>query len=141
MKVTFMHLCDYAIVSRDGKLSLLGIRERIHAAVFPWPHPTLFFVFQLQADSTDRGREFAVKVQCIDQDGNHLLEGVLPVQPREGGEPWEFQSHNQVMELHGFPFPRAGTYEFVIGWEGMTVGPDSPARLRFEVAAVKAPDA
>ncbi|MBU4305370.1 MAG: hypothetical protein KJ893_07100 [Candidatus Omnitrophica bacterium] len=43
-KLKFSFLCDYASVSRDGKLSMNGIFENINSRVFPTRHPLMFVV-------------------------------------------------------------------------------------------------
>ncbi|MFH2137354.1 MAG: hypothetical protein ABII88_02455 [Candidatus Omnitrophota bacterium] len=43
-KLNFSFLCDYAMVSREGKLSMNGIFENINARSFPTHHPIMFIV-------------------------------------------------------------------------------------------------
>ncbi|MBI4844907.1 MAG: hypothetical protein HY810_00250 [Candidatus Omnitrophica bacterium] len=43
-KLSFAFLCDYASVSREGKLSLNGIFENINARAFPVHHPLMYIV-------------------------------------------------------------------------------------------------
>ena len=43
-KLRFSFLCDYALVSREGKLSMNGIFENINIRSFPSPHPIMFVV-------------------------------------------------------------------------------------------------
>jgi hypothetical protein len=45
--VEFAHLCDYASVSMDGKLSLAGIFDRFMVKDAPTVHPMLFIVTKL----------------------------------------------------------------------------------------------
>lgn len=46
-KLNFMHLCDDAIFSQDGKLSLIGIFEVINVATIPGSLLKAFLVFNL----------------------------------------------------------------------------------------------
>jgi len=43
-KLNFSFLCDYASVSREGKLSMNGIFENINVRQLPTPHPLMFIV-------------------------------------------------------------------------------------------------
>ena len=43
-KLNFSFLCDYASVSREGKLSMNGIFENINVRKFPTHHPMMFIV-------------------------------------------------------------------------------------------------
>ena len=43
-KLNFSFLCDYAYVSREGKLGMNGIFENINARKFPVHHPLMFVV-------------------------------------------------------------------------------------------------
>lgn len=43
-KLNFSFLCDYASVSREGKLNMNGIFENINAKNFPTHHPLMFVV-------------------------------------------------------------------------------------------------
>ncbi len=43
-KLNFSFLCDYASVSREGKLSMNGIFENINVRSFPTHHPLMFIV-------------------------------------------------------------------------------------------------
>lgn len=135
MIVTFAHLCDYAIVSQDGKLSVLGIFDKVNAPVFPWPHPTFHFAFQVESEYDERGTDFTIRVQLVNQDGALLMQGELPIRTIETGAPGQRQHSNQVMAVHGFPFPKADTYEFVIQINGAVVN-----RLPFEVLHAKPPE-
>ncbi|MFH1062823.1 MAG: hypothetical protein V1747_08105 [Candidatus Omnitrophota bacterium] len=43
-KLNFSFLCDYASVSREGKLSMNGIFENINVLQLPTHHPLMFIV-------------------------------------------------------------------------------------------------
>lgn len=46
-KLNFIHLCDDAIFSQDGKLSLIGIFEVVNVVAFPGSLLRAFLVFNL----------------------------------------------------------------------------------------------
>jgi hypothetical protein len=45
-RVDWAVVCDYALVDGAGKISLLGIFERLFAANFPAMHPVMYFAAQ-----------------------------------------------------------------------------------------------
>ena len=47
-KLNFSFLCDYASVSREGKLSMAGIFENINVRALPTHHPLMFIVTNIK---------------------------------------------------------------------------------------------
>ena len=106
-------IADEANVSQEGKLNVMGAFDRIAAGVFPTMHPKMVFVFRVQAEFRDAGKEEAVRVRLMDEDGGVLFEasGEIVGPPVQPGE---FASANQIFTLVGIRFPRPGPYKFVI---------------------------
>ncbi len=50
-KLNFSFLCDYASVSREGKLSMAGIFENINVRSLPTHHPLMFIVTNIRGVS------------------------------------------------------------------------------------------
>jgi uncharacterized protein DUF6941 len=74
MQINFAHLCDYASVSREGKLSVMGIFDKINAQQLPYTHPQAFLAFQIEINSAEAGRPFAIEIHCVDADGNEVFK-------------------------------------------------------------------
>lgn len=53
VKLNFSFLCDYASVSREGKLSMSGIFENINARTFPVYHPLMYVVANLSGVTSE----------------------------------------------------------------------------------------
>ncbi len=99
-------LCDHAMVSQDGKLSLIGIFDRIAVPGLPVQHPRFFVVAVFDMAPG----EYTVRVELIDPTGASVLQeqGVeIPVGVAEAG-----QSGNLVAELNMLPLEFAGRYDF-----------------------------
>lgn len=113
MRVTLAVLADYANVSREGKLNILGIFDIIHAKAFPCVHNQMQLVMRFEADIAERGRQKSIEVQLIDEDGKQImrLEGQMKI-----GEikPGELFTANQVLTLQNLLFEKPGTYRFDI---------------------------
>jgi len=48
VKLNFLHICEKAFLSQDGKLNIIGIFNRIGATSFPAAHPELFVVASIK---------------------------------------------------------------------------------------------
>jgi hypothetical protein len=113
MKVTLAVLADYANVSREGKLNILGIFDIIYAKAFPCVHNQMQLVIRFEADIGERGRQKSIEVQLIDEDAKQIM--------RLGGQmtigevkPGELFTTNQVLTLQNVLFEKPGTYRFDI---------------------------
>lgn len=113
IQVTLALLADYANVSREGKLNILGIFDRINAQSVPAVHPQMQLVMTLEADRGDADKEHRVEIELIDADGTKLFSiggnlkfGAPP--------PGEHVRINHIIQLNGLRFDRFGNYEFKI---------------------------
>jgi len=106
-------LADYAIISNEGKLCIMGIFDRIHAAQSPITHPAMHLVVTFEADSRDAGKKHSVEFELIDADGHGLFKigGELFFSPPPLGEVARF---NHILNLNNLVFKDFGTYEFKV---------------------------
>lgn len=113
VKVALGLLADYANVSREGKLNILGIFEHITAQSVPAVHPQMQLVMALEADRGDADREHKIEIELIDADGTKLfsISGDLKfgAPPSGGGI-----RINHIIQLNNLQFNRFGDYEFKI---------------------------
>ena len=99
-------LCDHALVSQDGKLSLIGIFDRITVPGLPVQHPRFFVVAVLDMAPGNH----QVRIELLDPTGHNVLQeqGVeIPVSVAGVG-----QSGNLIAELNMLPLDFAGQYDF-----------------------------
>lgn len=99
-------LCDHALVSQDGKLSLIGIFDRIAVPSLPIQHPRFFVVAVFDMAPGNH----MVRVELLDPTGHNVLQeqGVqIPVSVAGVG-----QSGNLIAELNMLPLDFAGRYDF-----------------------------
>lgn len=113
MEVALALLADYANVSREGKLNILGIFDNIYSQSVPATHPQMQLIMRLEADRLEADREHKVEVELIDADGNKLFSigGNLKFGPPPPGEKVRI---NHVIQLSNLRFDRFGSYEFKI---------------------------
>jgi hypothetical protein len=105
-------VCDHAIIDQHGKLSVLGIFDRIWVERFPAIHPRLHLVLRLKGRRTEVG-DHAILIQLVDDAGREVLRGEGNVQI---GEPPAGIVDIEAAAVLAFdvPLERAGVYTFEI---------------------------
>lgn len=113
VKVALALLADYANVSREGKLNILGIFDRVNAQNLPAIHPQMQLIMTLEADRGDADKEHKIEIELIDADGTKLFSigGSLRFGPPPPGEQVRI---NHIIQLNNLQFNHFGTYEFKI---------------------------
>jgi hypothetical protein len=113
VQVNLALLADYANISREGKLNILGIFDRINAQSMPAIHPQMQLILTLEADRVDADKEHKIEIQLIDADGAKLFS--IPGDLKFGQPPpGERVRINHIMQLSNLQFSRFGEYEFKI---------------------------
>ena len=132
MEVPLALLADYANVSREGKLNVMGVFNRIWATEFPTVHPEMQLVFRLEAGPSERGQEKTVEIKLLDADAALIqhLTGHLTV-PQESPE-LTIQI-DQIVKFTGVTFQGPGDYRFDI-----LVGGEPKNSVRFAVERLPA---
>lgn len=135
MKVSFIHICDYATVSREGKLSIMGIFDRIFAQSFPAVHAMLYLAFEIELIPAELGRQFQIEIHLTDADGGKLLtaNAEMQVDPAlaKAGDTVHLP---QVLQFAGVQLPKAGRYSFHVFLNG-----DHKKERAFDVGPLEAP--
>jgi hypothetical protein len=114
VEVTVAVLADYANVSQDGKLNIMGIFQEINATAFPFPLPRMFLVLTFEAGPAEFGSQKQLRIALLDEDGAEKItmsgELQVPRPPRPGRQAYI----NEAIGLAGVPFEKAGDYQFAI---------------------------
>lgn len=116
MKVHLALVCDHALIDQAGKLSVLGIFERIWVERFPAVHPRLHLVLRLKGRRTEIG-DHPIVITLKDGDGREVLRGDGQVQI---GEPPAGITEVEAGAILAFdvPLERPGVYTFDIFVDG-----------------------
>jgi hypothetical protein len=133
--LSYLLVADYANITREDKLNVMGIFSNINAHHFPAIHPEMYLVAQLTAGPFEYGRDCEITVKLIDEDAtqdliNFKVSGVVP-----SGERGQKVKLNHFLRLVNIRFPRPGTYEFCI-----LVDNDTKGSLPIEVNQIPKPD-
>lgn len=111
MDVKQVILADYANVSREGKLNVLGIFTQIFVRAFPVVHAQMQLIVSWQAARAESGKAKKLEVQLVDEDGKKLFtvggEFVVPE-----GQPGRIISGNHIMGFNGVKFEKPGQHAF-----------------------------
>lgn len=126
-----LSLCKLVLdlgTNADGLPVLWGLVNRMGRAEYPSPFPRTKLALEIETDIDDAGKEGALTVQFIDQDGRPLWRSDgrfhVPPGPSEGFRPlisFDFDGEPVV--------PVPGTYRFDVLFEGEVLGSE---RVVFE---------
>jgi hypothetical protein len=131
MRVPLALLADYANVTAEGKLNIMGIFDAIYAGAFPATHPQMRLIMRFQFAAGDRGTTKNIQIRLLDADGNALLAlGSTVVVPQNAPLNLEIP---QIIELNGLQFPKQGDYAFSI-----LVNDEERATVPFRVLPINA---
>jgi hypothetical protein len=135
MRLQLLLAADYANITGDGKLNVMGVFREINASSFPARHPSMHLVIILSAELGEYGQTRDLVVKLLDGDGNELMNLSGPVNiPRfEGGRKPEV---NAILGLRDITFPKPGPYQFVV-----LVDKDYKGDLTIYANQVSAPEA
>ena len=117
MDVTFAVVADYANVSREGKLNVMGIFDRVFVRQLPARFPAMQLVIRLEADFAELETEHAIRVQLADPDGEAVFDIDGAFTPR-GGRPGEKTSVNHVLQLGNLPLQTPGPHRILVWIDG-----------------------
>jgi hypothetical protein len=113
MKQLLFLAADYANITGDGKLNVMGIFNDIYSFNFPARHSSMHLVARLGAELGEYGQTRNFTVKLLDEDGNQIMDisGQFQTPKGEHGRKPEV---NIILELKDVVFPKPGTYQFVI---------------------------
>lgn len=118
MQVKFALFSDYAILARDGKLSVLGIFDAINLPQIPGVMPTpMYVVVSLEGEISEVGNSFDLELLLWDADGHELFRSETEftfTEPLPATHP----THNTVIGLHGLRFTSAGDHALIVNVNG-----------------------
>jgi hypothetical protein len=114
VEVPIAVLADYANISQEGKVNVLGIFSEINPPVLPFVLPQMYLIVSFEAGAAEIGMQKHFRITLLEQDGTELLalesEAVVPQPLRPGAHAYM----NQVIGLSGITFDRPGDYAFQI---------------------------
>lgn len=132
MRVKHALIADYANVTQDGKLNVMGVFGRILSPSFPVTHPSLYLVLVFIVDAAEEGLTREFRIRLVDDEDTALIDVTGTMQATEViGPSVEVQ---QILAFQMIQFPRPGAYSFQIDAHGeslaiVPLGVERPAPL------------
>jgi hypothetical protein len=126
--VTVAVLADYANVSQDGKLNIMGIFQEINPPFLPFPLPQMYLVLSFSAGPAEFGTVRNLRIPLLHGDGQELLTMEAQMTVPRPNRPGSRAYINQTIGLAGVMFERSGDYAFSI-----LVGDDEKATAPLHV--------
>jgi hypothetical protein len=114
MELSLLLAAEYANVTKDDKLNVMGIFANVYAMKFPVVYPTMFLITQLSATPAEYGREFKLSIKLLDEDAAKQLVNVSVKARVPRGRLGQTVNLNQVLRLVNVRFERPGVYEFSV---------------------------
>ena len=135
MEVTLSLLADYANVSKEGKLNVMGLFTIINAPALPWVHPQMQLVLELEAGPAEWDSQKDIQIMLLDADGNQILsvQGNAKVPKGEAGRRVRI---NMIMTFGNVKFDAEGDYTFAI-----LIGGETKKEIPLRVNQVSPPSA
>jgi len=126
--VTVAVLADYANVSQDGKLNIMGIFQEVNAPSLPFVLPQMFLVLSFSAGPAEFNTARNVRVVLLHSDGKEILGLEAQMQVPRPDRPGSRAYINQAIGLAGVAFEQPGDYAFSV-----LVGDDEKATVPLHV--------
>jgi hypothetical protein len=112
VQVKLALLADYANVTAEGKLNILGIFDRINVMEIPAVHPQMHLILRLEAHPAERNRPHNVEIRLHDPDGETVFDVRGDFVPQ--GKAGETIATNQILTLNNLQLAKPGGYTFVV---------------------------
>lgn len=75
-KLEWLFICEYALIDKANKLSILGEFTSVYFKEFPASFPSIYIVTRWKGE---RGETFNEKIRISDSGGSVVAEAVFPV--------------------------------------------------------------
>ena len=120
MRLAILLVADYANITIENKLNVMGIFTDIHARNFPARHGSMQVVMQFVAELGDVEQAHRLAVKLVDADRNPIvgIEGPFQVPSIEAGRE---RKSNVIINFADVVFPSIGSYEFTVELDGEEV--------------------
>lgn len=131
MELLTILAADYANITQNGKLNVMGIFGNIYAPNFPARHLSMTLVVKLGANLGEYGEQRQLSIRLMNADGIEIWRFENPVQIPQptGGQRPEI---NAIIQINEIVFPEPGRYQF-----GVYVDRDYKGDLPIDVIKIE----
>lgn len=117
MEVSLALLADYANVTAEGKLNILGVFDTIFADRFPAVHPQMQLILRLEANPAEAGARKKLELKLMTADGHtrFAIGAELGFEVKDPSKPvGEMMKTDQIIGLQNVRFEVPGDYQIAI---------------------------
>jgi hypothetical protein len=118
MDVTLALAADYANITADGKLNILGVFTAVNAPRFPFVLPQMYLVLSYETSAAELTRDVPVQVALLDSENNEVMALSGTISAQGALHPDGQVMLNQLVSLAGLMFSRPGAHQFVVSVDG-----------------------
>ena len=112
MEIRLRALADFASVTGEGKLNIMGVFHEINPPMLPFVLPQMFAVVVYEASAAERGLEKVSRVVLMDADASEIISLEQTLRVPDPIRPGASPAVNQIVGLAGLRFERSGDYQF-----------------------------
>ena len=116
MILRYALVADFANVTNEGKVNIVGVTDRIYAQQYPAIHRVMFLVMSLESEHEDDEQTRSIDVQLIDPDAQ--LVSRIQGQIEFGSGP---QILNQIHVFQDLLFQAPGNFQFNVFFDEVLV--------------------
>ncbi len=113
MEKLLVVVADYANMTENHKLNIMGLFNELNPPAYPFRLPSMFLIFKLRAELGEYGKTKTFTVKLYDADAHELLaipQEIKIPEVKEGKRP----EVSGVICLNNLEFAKEGNYVFVI---------------------------
>jgi len=125
LEIKLLTICDYATVAQDGKLSIIGVFDKIFVRDLPSTHLRMFLVCSLIGKENS---DHKIKVSIKNSGGQEILINAPELSTKMSPE----GTGNITLDLVNLPLNLTGEYTVSLIEEGKPLG-----KTTFDVIRVK----
>src|SRR5215212_3955532 len=114
MRLRLAVAADYANVSSDGKVNIMGVFHEIDPAVFPAGLSQGFLVLEWEAGPEETGAQRQLKIAFVDPDGMEKVALGIQITVPKPSRPGSPALFNQIINVGGTPLEKPGGHAFYI---------------------------
>lgn len=105
---------DYANVSNDGKLNIMGIFQEINPVAFPAAVPQMYLVISWDAGPAEFGSHKKVGITYMGPDPQQTVELETRLVVPEVTRPGERAVFHQILDIKGLPILEPGPHALYV---------------------------
>jgi hypothetical protein len=119
MRTTFVHVCDHAMLSKEGKLSVIGIFNRIGMQSLDRPFHGFYIAFEIEVNYAEVGQKFPMKIELMDDRGGKLFAAEAELTVEGERRPGDNPRFSQIIPVRGLKFTRTGPHHLSVFLNGV----------------------